>query len=143
VIVATAVDTAVFAYALGGEHPMRAAARRLLELARDQKLHLHASVEMVQEIAFHRMRRTDRSRALEEAQDIAQLCYLHDYTAVVLSSGLALMATHEHLRGRDAVHAATVFEAGIPTFVSPDHAFDGIPGIERLDIATAVERFQP
>ncbi|MEI2716290.1 MAG: type II toxin-antitoxin system VapC family toxin [Candidatus Nanopelagicales bacterium] len=56
---AVLVDTSVFAYALGGEHPLREPCRDFLRDARLSGLELHASVEMVQELTFHRMRRTD------------------------------------------------------------------------------------
>lgn len=40
------------------------------------------------------------------------------------------------MRGRDAVHAATALAYGIPVVASPDPAFDGVPGIRRLDPLT-------
>ncbi len=55
---AVLVDTSVFAYALGGQHRYQQPCREFLWAARDQGLELHASVEMVQELALHRMRRS-------------------------------------------------------------------------------------
>ena len=38
-----------------------------------------------------------------------------------------------HVRGRDAVHAATALDAGFDTIVSTDRDFDGIPGLTQRD----------
>ena len=40
------------------------------------------------------------------------------------------------VRGRDAVHAATALAYGIDTIASSDPAFDGIPGLRRIDPLT-------
>ncbi len=129
---AVLVDTSVFAYALGGEHPLREPCRQFLRDARG--LELHASVEMVQELTFHRMRRTDAATAAEQGRLAARSCVLHPFDERVLDTALRMIADGT-LRGRDAVHAATAELAGITTIVSTDPAFDGV--LDRLDPARA------
>lgn len=132
------VDTAVLAYALGGEHPEREACVQLVVAAGAGDIELHASTEMVQELLFHRMRRGTRAKAVTQARDASELCFLHSFDAAVLTRALELINTHERLGGRDAVHAATALQNGITTIVSPDSAFDGIGGLTRITAAQAV-----
>ncbi len=127
------VDTAVLAYALGGQHQLREPCRLLLQSAATGRLRLHASVEMLQELLFHRMRKVARDRALDEAADVAILCELHEFDQRVLDLMMELIKTVDHLGGRDAVHAATAVRVGVARIVSPDQGFDAIPGLRRID----------
>lgn len=132
------VDTAVLAYALGGDHPLRAPCRAVIRAGGDGRLELHASVEMIQELLFHRMRMSDRTTAVRQARDASRLCVLHDFDTAVLERAMELIGGHPVLGGRDAVHAATGLMAGIAEIVSPDRAFDGISGLARIDPVDAV-----
>ena len=123
------VDAAVFLYALGGEHELRTPCREVLA---HPALELHASVELVQEVVFHRLRRGDRAKSVAEARLVADSCQLHDFDAHVLRRALSLMAEGS-IGGRDAVHAATALAAGLGTIVTPDADFDGIVGLTRID----------
>jgi predicted nucleic acid-binding protein len=51
---------------------------------------------------------------------------------------LGLIADINGLGGRDAVHAATAIRHGLSTTISPDRAFDLIPGPRRIEPAAAV-----
>ena len=126
------VDTAVFAYALGGEHPLREPCQAIVAAAGSGRLELHASVELVQELVFHRMRRSDRQAAVRQARDAATLCVLHDFDRAVLDRALLLIDTAGQIGGRDAVHAATGLQNGVSTIISPDPAFDQVDGLTRL-----------
>ena len=133
------VDTAVLLYAVGGDHPMRAGSRRIVAAAGNGQIELHASVEMVQEFVVHRMRRGSRPSAVRQARDVAGLCVLHDFDRAVLRTALDLISDADTLGGRDAVHAATALQHGLPIIVSPDHAFDNVPGLRRIDPNTPAE----
>lgn len=124
------VDTSIFAYALGGEHPYRQPCRQFLATAARNGLTLHASVEMIQELVLHRMRTVDRAIAVEQARAAAGGVVLHAFDEHVLTRALALTAEGT-VRGRDAVHVATAQLAGIGTIVSTDPGFDAV--IDRLD----------
>ncbi len=125
------VDTAVFAYALGAAHVRREACRAVVARATAGEIELHASVEMVQELLHHRMRRTDRASALRQARAAGGLCVLHPFDMPVLERALSLVETTA-LRGRDAVHAATADCHGLDSIISPDGDFDGIAGLRRV-----------
>jgi len=142
VTAACLVDTAVLVYAVGGAHPMRSDCRRIVTAAGNGQIELHASVEMVQEFVFHRMRRGDRRSAVRQAKDVAGLCVLHDFDSAVLHIALDLIADVDGLGGRDAVHAATALRHGLTMIISPVRAFDRVPGLRRLDPTVPIEQIQ-
>jgi hypothetical protein len=109
---AVLVDTSVFAYALGGDHKYRSPCVRFLRRAREGECQLHASVEMIQELTFHRMRMTDRSSSVQQGRLAGRACVLHAFDEVVLGRALELIAVSD-VGGRDAVHAATASVAGL------------------------------
>jgi predicted nucleic acid-binding protein len=93
-------------------------------------------MEMVQEVVHHRWRRTgDRGKSVQQGRDISALCTLLNFDREVLDESLQLIERIPAIRGRDAVHAATALVYGIERVVSPDRAFDGIPGITRVEPA--------
>jgi len=47
------------------------------------------------------------------------------------------MEAHPTLAARDLVHVATCLQEGIRDIVSPDLGFEDVPGIRRIDPATA------
>jgi predicted nucleic acid-binding protein len=126
-------DTALFAYALGEPHPQKLPCVELLDAAGSGRLELHASVEVIQELLFHRLRRTERRMAIAETRDAAELCVLHDFGRAVLRRSIDLTERLPTVRGRDAVHAATALQHGLRDIVSTDAAFDGIEGLRRLE----------
>ena len=135
-MIALFLDTAVWAYAIGDDHPQRDACRALLSAAQRGDVELHASVELIQELVFHRMRRSDRASAVRQGRDVAALCVLHPFDEAVLGRALDLLAGTA-LGGREAVHAASALAAGFSAIVSPDWDFDVVPGLSRVDPARA------
>lgn len=132
------LDTAVVVYALGREHPYREPCRAIMGRIRDGDLIASASVELVHELAHFLLRRgLPRSLALRHARDAAEMCDLHDFERRDLPLALTLLAEHERLDVRDAVFAATALNRGIDGILSPDRAFDAVPGLDRIDPADA------
>ncbi|MBK8461197.1 MAG: type II toxin-antitoxin system VapC family toxin [Micropruina sp.] len=125
------LDTAIVAYAVGGEHPHRAACRTIIEAAARGQVELHASVELVQEFCFHRLRRGSRQDAVTQARDVTALCVLHPVDQAIVEGMLDLIE-RTNLGGRDAVHAATAIRQGFSSIVTPDPDFDAIPGLLRM-----------
>lgn len=128
------VDTTVLTFATGGPHPLRSPCRNLLDRVATGDIEMHASVEAVQELLFHRLRRSDRGDAVAEAHAMSSSLRLHAFDASVLDRAIELVA-NTAVRGRDAVHAATALEAGFDTIVSADTDFDEIPRLTRVDPA--------
>lgn len=126
------LGTAVLALAVGGEHPQREDCRAYLAAAARGELDLHVSVEAIQELLFHRLRRGTRSEAVSLVRDVHAMCRVHDFDDAVALRMLDLVATSP-LGGRDAVHAATALEHGFDEIVTPDRDFDAVPGLRRRD----------
>ncbi|MGI8573758.1 MAG: type II toxin-antitoxin system VapC family toxin [Egibacteraceae bacterium] len=133
-------DTAVFVYAVGRDHRYRDPCREIVRAARDGRLRGAASVELVHEYAHLLLRRHgDRPRAAREARAVWRLCALHEVTIEDLRRAVQLFEAHR-LGGRDALHAATALNRGIPSILTPDCAFDEVPGLERVDPVDALAR---
>jgi uncharacterized protein len=129
-------DTAVFVYAVGGAHPYREPCRTILERATSGELAGEASADLLQEFAHQRDRQTrDRAAAADMARDVARLCRLHDLLRADVMLGLSLYRQHEPLTARDATFAAVALNRGIDSVLSPDRAFDHVPGLRRVDPA--------
>ncbi|MGL5816074.1 MAG: type II toxin-antitoxin system VapC family toxin [Phycicoccus sp.] len=126
------VDPSTLLYALGDSHPQRTACRSLLDGAASGSVLLHLSVEGGQEFLFHRLRRIGPQGAVADFDDVDEFTVWHPFDVGVLRDSRTLVASG-HVRGRDAVHAATAIRAGFVSIVSPDRDFDGIPGLRRLD----------
>jgi hypothetical protein len=130
------VDTNVFLYARGKDHPYRDPCRAVLRAAGDRHLILEASVEIVQEYAHVLLRRgVDRSSALEETDEVRSQCRLHAFDNAVLTHATRLLRKYEALGVRDAVHAATAVHAGLPRLLSADRVFETLEEITRVDPA--------
>jgi uncharacterized protein len=129
-------DTAIFVYALGAAHPYRKPCRAIVERAAAGELTGEASVDLVQEFAHQRFRQThDRAAAVDAARDVARLCRLHDLRRVDIVLGLSLYRENERLTARDASFAAVALNRGVALLLSPDRAFDDVPGLDRVDPA--------
>jgi len=128
------LDSTVAAYALGENHLLRDSNRALLSRIISGEFRAYASVEMVQELVHHRLRKTgNRSESANNGRDIAAICTLLNFDRKVLDLSLDLIERNPTVRGRDAVHAATAIAYGIERIASTDRAFDDIPGITRVD----------
>lgn len=127
-------------YAVGGPSDQRSHCLRILQAAAADQIKAFASTEMIQEFVFHRLRRTgDRERSVADGRELIALTTVLDFGSAVLANALDLIEHVPTIRGRDAVHAATALVHEIPAIVSPDKAFDGIPGLRRLEPAELAE----
>jgi predicted nucleic acid-binding protein len=130
------LDTNVFLYAIGAQHPLKAASQRVLERVGDGALDAVTSTEVVQEILHVLSRRGLRETGLKLAQHvIALLDPILPVTQADISIACDLMSRHPGLSTRDAIHAATVLSHGISGIVTSDGHFDEIPEIRRLPLA--------
>jgi predicted nucleic acid-binding protein len=104
-------------------------------MAANRRVELHASVEMIQEFVFHRLRMTgDPELAVAQGEALRQFVTLAPFDESVLNAAQGLVR-RGHARGRDAVHAATARDRGIDAIVTTDPDFGRVPGLR----ATAPE----
>lgn len=131
-------DTGVFVYALGGEHPYREPCRAILREVQAKRLAAEASVELIHEFAYVRLRQVRRRvDAARSARAIARSFSLHTVEPPDMERALELWSEHDRLDVRDAIFAAQALNRGIDAILSPDGDFDGIAGLRRIDPADA------
>ncbi len=128
------VDTNVFMYAAGAEHPHKApSARFLLRVARGEVEAL-VDAEVLQEI-LHRYRAmsrwVDAQRVYDSARRIVPVTF--PITIELIDAARGLLDASSSLTVRDAIHAAVVFESGAEAICSYDHDFDRVAGLRRIE----------
>jgi predicted nucleic acid-binding protein len=129
-------DTAIFSYALGGDHRYKEPCRTIVEKATAGELRGEASADMIQELANQRLRRTgDRNSTAEAVRNVAKLVRLHPLEPDDALLGIDLLEANSRLDARDAVFAAVALNRGIDVILATDRAFDEVRGLERIDPA--------
>lgn len=110
----TFVDTNVFMYAVGGEHPLRERARRMLFDAVERGAPLATSAEVMQEL-LHAYLAVGRGATLDAALTLLAGCAdeVWSIEPADVSLARALDAEHPALSARDLVHLATCLRRGV------------------------------
>jgi len=130
------LDTAIFMYAGGAEHPLRVPCGAILRQIDEGSLDATTSVEVVQEILhrFLAVRRPEVGTAMAR-QVLDAFAPVLPMTHGLMRRVPSLVEAYPALSARDAVHVATCIGEGIDTIVSPDRGFDQVREIRRLDPA--------
>lgn len=129
----TFLDSNVFLYAVGGEHELRSPCRVVLADVGAGRLAAITSSEVVQEVLHVLVRRGRRTEGIRLARHVLSLFPdLLEVGAKEMEGATGLLERHPDLGVRDAVHAATMLEAGITTLVSADRHFDAVEELVRL-----------
>ena len=134
------LDTNVFLYSAGADHPLKAPAVRWLDAAAEGDFRAVTSAEVLQEILHVLIRRGRRDEALELVRSALDLC--SDVLPVdrrAVHKALELLETHSGLSPRDALHAATVRVHGLAEILSADDDFDDLDGIVWVELAAEAE----
>ena len=127
------IDSNIPMYLVGGSHPHKVDAQRLVEKLLSSRERLVTDAEVLQEI-LHRYVAINRRDALQPAFD-SLLGIIDDVLAVdhaVLERAKKIVFGHARLSARDAVHLAVMEQHNIDRILSFDAGFDGFPGITRL-----------
>lgn len=128
------LDTNVFLYAAGREHPLREPCRRVLRRVEDGSLAANTNVEVVQEILYVLTRRALEEKGRRLARSVLGLFPdVLPLSALDLGAALDLLGEHPGLTPRDAIHVATMRRRGIDTLISADTHFDRVEDIRRID----------
>jgi predicted nucleic acid-binding protein len=125
------VDSNIPMYLVGGEHPNRASARHLVEVAIAGRERLVTDAEVLQEI-LHRYVAIDRRDAIDVATSTL-LAIVDEVYPIELEDveRARRLVTSSRLSARDAVHLAVMQRQGIAGIMTFDRAFDAIPGVVR------------
>lgn len=133
------VDTAVFMYAAGSDHPLRAPCRRIVDAIGTGTIDAVTSTEVVQEL-IHRYtaiaRRAEGAELATRTLDL--LAPVLPITHALIRRVPELVVRYPGLSARDVIHVATCLHEGITEIVSPDRAFDAVRELRRLDPAVFV-----
>ena len=126
------IDANVPMYLVGGDHPNKSAAQRLLERAATARERLVTDAEVFQEI-LHRYVAISRRDAIQPTFD-ALNAVIDDVFPIQTSTverAKDLVLGYPRLSARDAIHVAVMQAEGVTRIMSFDAAFDAIPGITR------------
>ena len=128
------LDTAVFVYAGGREHPLRAPCRAILERVAAGALDATTSAEVVQQI-LHRFIAIGRPEiGAAMARDVLDAFEpVLPVTHGVMRRMPDLLGRYPTLAARGLVHVATCLKEGIEAIVSQDRGFDQVREIRRIE----------
>ncbi len=127
------VDANVPMYAGGRSHPFKAPSADFMLAVGRRLVDAVSDVEVLQEI-LHRYRAVGRANDGTVVFDAfaTAVRLFHPILLEDLWECRRILARHEALRPRDAIHAAVMLRTGVRTIVSYDRHFDEIPGIDRV-----------
>lgn len=123
------VDTNVFMYAVGGEHPLRDEARRRLSDAVEMRVGLVTSAEVLQEL-LHAYLPVGRGTTLDAALTLVDGCVVDIWPVEAEDVRLARALDSEHptLSARDLIHVASCRRRGIAEAMTFDRGLAAILG---------------
>lgn len=132
------LDTNVFLYAAGGDHPHRAPCQEILRRVARGELEATTSSEVVQEILYVLARRGLRSEAVLLARQVLKM--FPEMLGVgprEMARACDLLESTPQLSPRDAVHAATMTTHGVTAIITADEHFGRLPQLRRIAPADA------
>ena len=127
------IDSNIPMYLVGGAHPHKEDAQRMLEKYIVEGERLVTDAEVLQEI-LHRYVAINRLDAIQPAFDallgVVDEIFPVDLPAVERAK--TLLFGRKRLSARDALHLAIMLQQGVQRIMSFDSGFDRFPGIDRL-----------
>jgi predicted nucleic acid-binding protein len=119
-------------YLVGAEHPNRAAARHLVEVAIAGRRRLITDAEVFQEI-LHRYVAIDRRDAIDAASSTLAAIVDETYPIELEDVERARrIVVGGSMSARDAVHVAVMQRHDVAEIMTFDRGFDAVPGITRV-----------
>ncbi len=117
------VDTNVFMYAVGGEHPLRREARSFFEDTLRRRVPLATSAEVLQEF-LHAYLPVGRLETLDAAMALAEVRMVAIWSIEPEDVRLARLLSDRHaaLRARDLLHLATCLRRDVERIRTFDRA---------------------
>ena len=129
------IDSNVPMYLIGAPHPHKADAQRLLERCIADGERLVTDAEVLQEI-LHRYVAIDRRDAIQPGFDVllAVVDEVFPITLATVERAKGITLERRELSARDALHLAIMEGHAVERILTFDAAFDGLPGVRRVDI---------
>lgn len=128
------VDTNIFLYSIGRDHPLKPASLNAIHLIRDGRIAAVINTEIIQEILYHFQSIKQLSIGVRLAKDTVSISSrILPVEEMDLSLAIELLETYPKIQTRDAFHAATMIHNGIKEIISTDPHFDLINEVKRID----------
>jgi predicted nucleic acid-binding protein len=130
------IDTNIFIYSVGRDHPLRSNCASAIRRIRDQEIRAILNTEIIQEILYRYQSIKELQLGIRLAREAMSLSSkILSVTERDLALALELLESHPQIDTRDAFHAATMVNNDIKEIIATDSHFDLIPGINRIDPA--------
>ena len=126
------VDSNIPMYVAGRDHPLRDPARRFLERARAGDIDICTSTAVLQEVLcrYAALKRRDLAASVYDL--FVQLCpVVFPVTLADTDRARTLVAAHESIGVRGAMHAAVMLNNSVTRIATFDEGFDAIDGVTR------------
>jgi predicted nucleic acid-binding protein len=128
------IDTNIFLYAVGRDHPLKPASVNAIHLIRDGQITAVINTEIIQEILYHFQSIKQLPIGIRLGKDAVSIAArIFPVEEIDLSLALELLESYPKIQTRDAFHAATMIHNGIEEIISTDPHFDLIHEIKRID----------
>ena len=123
------LDTNIFMYAAGKEHPNKEGSVKLLEMAAVGEIEAATSVEVVQEILHRYTHIGKKKEGLELAKSVPKMIpIIFEVEYADIKKAMELLGKYE-ITSRDAIHAAVAINNFIPVICTYDSHFSVIEEI--------------
>jgi predicted nucleic acid-binding protein len=127
------LDTNIFLYAAGGDHPLRKPCQGILRRVAEGDLKATTSSEVVQEILYVLSRQGLRDQAIALARNIIGVFpSMLEVGGREMTVACDLLESMPELPPRDAVHAATMITHEVASIITVDPHFDQLARITRI-----------
>jgi predicted nucleic acid-binding protein len=128
------IDTNVFVYALGADHPYREPCREILRRQGAGEIVGGVTPTVLAEVVHQRLRQTgDRGEAARRGAQVAAACRVYSTEQADAQLAWELYERVAELDAFDALLAAVGLNRGVDMVISADRGFDHVSGIERID----------
>jgi len=128
------IDTNIFLYSIGRDHPLKPASVTVIHRIRDGQITAIINTEIIQEILYHFQSIKQLSIGVRLAKDAVSISSrILPVEEIDLSLAIELLEAYPKIQTRDAFHAATMIHNGIKEIISTDPHFDLIHEIKRID----------
>jgi len=129
------LDVNVVIYAQGKPHPFKGRCQKIMNRLVDHAVDFAINTEILQEVIYFYHRRKRLDWGLQTYRVLTE--YIRDIlpvSRITTDIALELLTEHEQILSyRDAIHVATMREAGIKEILSFDRHLDSVDGIKRVE----------
>lgn len=127
------LDSNVFMYAAGKEHPFKKPCASIIDTVAKGSLVVFTGTEVFQEILYRYFALDKRAEGIELCGQGLKICEVLPVGSEDIKKAISLCRAYSFLNSRDALHAALMINHGISTLISADKHFDSLDEIKRVD----------